>query len=280
MDLLVRGKRTGSPKKGGGAKKAAGIAFAAALAAGVAWCACAGWRNLARKACEPGLITDQSRQVRVMYGSFKEGRFLRRGTIVEFLGLTNGANMATADFAGRRLEMLDRFPVLKNLAVRRNLAERTVEVDVTERMPVARIGLERYSPAVDEEGVVFPAGLGLDLPSIILPRGAAPKPGGRLSGRAAAALQLVTVAKTAAPEIPVRAVDARRADFLLVTFGGYCTRQAQIKWEGMDNPSAATAAEIGKRLAGLSDAFKSGLCDDADIWYATDPDPRRISARP
>lgn len=95
-----------------------------------------------------------------------DGR-LRADQIMEYAGLSLGTNLFAVDLKRVKRE-LESVPIVARVVVRRQLPD-TLEVQVAERLPVARLGHESegYPLAVDGEGhVLGPSGVSLRLPSI------------------------------------------------------------------------------------------------------------------
>ena len=120
---------------------------------------------------EQCVITDYASQV-----SITDGRMVRADVIAGQFGIKNGANLAAIDFERRRREIMEKIPNIRNIRITRHLPNR-VEIDVEERVPVARLGIKGRNDAsgrvVDTDGVVFISSSGTQmLPTIR--EGAAP----------------------------------------------------------------------------------------------------------
>ena len=263
-------RRSGKPGGGGGgrAAKIAAALGAVALAAGVVWGAATGYSALKRMTEEPCVVTNAAEQVCVSFGGAPDGRNVKRGVMTGFFGLTNGANLARIDYAGKRRKFLENpmFSVVKDLSVEWDQSGNRVNIEVTERIPVARIG----TMSCDAEGVVMNVRADPSAPKLVLPGGRAPDPGERLEGRSAAALRLVTSAKTAAPELVLRHVGVGQ-DGMIVYFGAPGgNHEARFVWDGVDGPDRESGKELEARLKMLSLAIKSGLHGDCGYWNVFD----------
>lgn len=246
-----------------------------ALVAAAIWGTAKGVGRLSSMADEPCTVTNAERQIRIDFGDAETAgdKTLMRDIITSFFGLTNGVNLAGVDFREKRAQFMERpdFSRVKNLSVEWRQSDCTVKINVTERVPVARIG---KNLSCDEEGVAIKAPLGRNAPSIAPARGRKYKPGERLAGRDAAALRLVLAAKTAAPRLAIHLVVADERDYLLVVFtppSGMHRAEARIAWDGMDDPPGAAADKaVSKRLELLSKAVESGCGEPEGYWISMD----------
>ena len=73
-------------------------------------------------------------------------------------------------------------------------------------------------------------------------------------------------------------MDISKPDYVSAILGrSYST--AKIAWEGMDDPSPASRAELAHRLGLLLKAIRTRIGDNAVIWNAADlANPGRIYA--
>ncbi len=201
------------------------------------------------------------------------GRMVTPEAVTHHFGLTNGANLAEIDFVTLRENMLKRIPNVRDLRIERRQPNR-ITLEVMEREPMARVaGTAKNSPSglmADSEGVIF-----------FFPRSAATfpvvrtgpetrlKPGERLTGRAAAALQLVEMA--ALPEflpLNVQEVNATHKDYVLVTLGNYS--RAKIAWDRMDENSHQSRESLKRQLSRLAKALATNLASPTATWIVTD----------
>lgn len=241
-------------------------ALAAALVVG-GWIGCMKLHDLWIEQC---VITDVARQVKVTTGAN-----IKAGLVMESFGLKNGANLALIDFAEKRREILERIPNIRSLSVARHLPDR-VEITVVERDPVAKMnvkgGKSVTGRVVDADGVVFIRQTGTNLlPTIVEPKSPYTKAGQTLSGRARAALALITACQDSEfSELNVQSVDATRADFLYAVLGNWSF--AKFAWEGMDNPpSEASAAAMRKQIMALRESKRTPAGGAVKIWNVTIP---------
>ena len=224
------------------------------------------------------VISDFSEQV-----SITSGKMVKSDVIAENFGLRKGANFNNINFSEKREKVLEKIPNLKSISVVRRMPNK-ITIVAEERSPVARLSLRSSKMdsgrVVDSEGVVFLCSRGTRMLPLIRESSApGTKPGKRLEGRAAAALQLIEACRDGElQELAVLEVDISKQDFLLATLGGdYST--AKIAWEGMDSPSPTSRADLIHRLQHLLSAIKSRVGAGAVVWNATDLiNPGRIYA--
>ena len=229
-----------------------------------------GYEKLRGLYLEQCVITDMSSQVQI-----SSGKMVHPSTIAEELGLRPGANLALIDFATKREELLAKIPNLRRIRINRRLPDKVI-VTAEERTPVARLGLRSKSAdtgrVVDTEGMVFLWQRGTQtLPTIreATPQGT-PK-GQCIAGRTLAALRLIEACgEPEFAELGVLEVDVSKPDYLLATLGNYS--RVKIVWEGMDEESPASRADLVRKLGLLRMAIRSRVAPDAVIWNATMPD--------
>ena len=229
-----------------------------------------GYEKLRGLYLEQCVITDMSSQVQI-----SSGKMVHPSTIAEELGLRTGANLALIDFTTKREELLAKIPNLRRIRIKRHLPDKVI-VTAEERTPVARLGLRNKNTVtgrvVDTEGMVFLWQRGTQtLPMIreATPQGT-PK-GQCIAGRTLAALRLIeTCGEPEFAELGVLEVDVSKPDYLLATLGNYS--RVKIVWEGMDEESPASRADLVRKLGLLRMAIRSRVAPDAVIWNATMPD--------
>jgi len=232
-------------------------------------------RGIVREQCR---VADQDIDVVVV----TPGRMVQPDVVTLHFGLTNGANLAEIDFAGLREKLLARVPNVRDIHVERRLPNR-VTIEVKERDPVARVaGRSKTTPSglmVDSEGVIFRfARSAATYPVVRTGADVKLAPGERLTGRAAAALQLIEVASQ--PDLlalNVQEVDATPKDYVLATLGNYS--RAKIAWENMDSSSRTARDSLQRQLKRLKKALATNLASSTATWMATDyGTPGRIYA--
>ena len=203
------------------------------------------------------------------------GKMVLPGTIAEELGLREGVNLATIDFAKRREDLLSKVPNLRAISISRKLPDK-LYVAAEERTPIARMNIRgnraQTGRVVDAEGMVFVWQRGTQtLPTIREAQAPGTPKGRRVSGRTLAALRLVEVChEPEFLELGVLEVDVSKHDFLLVTLGNYS--KVKIAWNEMDEHTVASEADLRNRLANLLKAMRSRIAPETVIWNATMPD--------
>ncbi len=229
-----------------------------------------GYEKLRDLYLEQCVITDMPSQVQI-----SSGKMVHPSTIAEELGLRPGANLALIDFTEKREKLLAKVPNLRRIRIERHLPDKVI-VTAEERTPIARLGLKGKNAVtgrvVDTEGMVFLWQRGTQTLPVI--REATPQgtPKGQcISGRTLAALRLIEACgEPDFTELGVLEVDVAKPDYLLATLGNYS--RAKIVWEGMDEESPASRADLLRKLGLLRMAIRSRVAPDAVIWNATMPD--------
>ena len=229
-----------------------------------------GYEKLRGLYLEQCVITDMASQVQIT-----SGKMVHPSTIAEELGLRTGANLALIDFAAKREELLAKIPNLRRVRIERHLPDKVI-VTAEERTPVARLGLKSKNVVtgrvVDTEGMVFLWQRGTQtLPTIREVTQQGTPRGQRITGRTLAALRLIEACgEPDFTELGVLEVDVSKPDYLTATLGNYS--RVKIAWEGMDEESPASRADLVRKLGLLRMAIRSRVAADAVIWNATMPD--------
>ena len=246
------------------------VAAAAIILVALGTGAVLGYEKLKGIYLEQCVITDMSTQVEI-----SAGKMVHPSTIAEELGLRVGANLALIDFSAKREELLAKVPNLREVRISRRLPDKVV-ISTDERTPVARMGLKGKNNVtgrvVDTEGMVFIWQRGTQtLPTIREPQHPGTPKGQRITRRTLAALRLIEACREPEfLEFGVLEVDVSKPDFLLATLGNYST--VKIAWEGMDEQTPASHADLVRKLGLLRKAIRSEAAPDAVIWNATMPD--------
>lgn len=226
---------------------------------------------------EQCVIEDPSVQVTVT-----SGKMVKADVLAENFGLRKGANLALIDFDAKREEVLRKIPNLRSISISRQLPDK-IRIVAEERTPVARMNVRgrksETGRVVDADGVVFVWQRGTQmLPIIREMQAPGTAVGHRLKGHALAALRLIESGlESERSELGILEVDVSKPDYLLATLGNYS--RAKVAWEGMDDPTPATRANIDRQLNLLVKAIRSRIGDGTVIWNATDTStPGRIYA--
>lgn len=259
MDLSE--KKTKKPGRRTAVLVVAGLVLLAAVVGGIAY----GVDSLQDVYNEQCRIVSMDDDVEIV-----TGKMVQPDILTLRFGLTNGANLATIDFAQLRQEMLEKIPNIRALTITRRMPNH-VTIEVAEREPVARLaGVS--GRVVDEEGVIFTFSRNIATLPVIRDRDpdADTEPGKCLSGHTAAALRLVSAAAGHDYDaLRLQEVDASKPDYLLLTLGDYS--QAKFAWERMDEDDSAARRALRSQLHNLSMAITSRLGDGTRLWNATVP---------
>jgi cell division septal protein FtsQ len=196
------------------------------------------------------------------------GKTLTPDLVCEVLGLRDGVNLFSIPIDRKRRELLEQAPNIRDITIVRRMPDK-LNITIVEREPIARIGSN--GRVVDEEGVVFVRYAGTGGLPLIKGSGefAQVKPGERLRGNEMAAVRLI--GNTLRPECTLRllAVDASKADYLLLTFSDY--RQAKFAWGGMSDEQMKTQTLMQNHLDNLAKAMDSEIGRPRMMWNATLP---------
>lgn len=217
---------------------------------------------------EQCVLEDPSAQVFVT-----SGKMVKADVLTEAFGLKKGANLALIDFNAKREEVLRKIPNLRTISISRLLPDK-VRIDIEERTPVARMNVRgrksETGRVVDTDGVVFIWQRGTQmLPIIREPQAPGTGVGHRLEGRALAALRLIESGRESErSDLGILEVDISKPDYLMATLGNYSS--AKVAWEGMDDPTPSTRANIDRQLNLLVKAIRSRVGNGTVIWNATD----------
>jgi cell division septal protein FtsQ len=168
----------------------------------------------------------------------------------------------------RRVDLLADFPQLISISLIRHLPG-SIEVHITEREPVGRVGRDGY--VVDKDGVVFLryARVG-QLPVLTGLDGIAVQPGLRLNdGMARAAVTLLTTLAALPSKsdfsLPLLSVDLSKSDYLLLTLADQ--KQVKLSWKGMDVAGMDSREALCKRLRLVQEDMQT--MPQRQMWDAT-----------
>jgi hypothetical protein len=246
------------------------LASAACWGAHRAWCALS-----ERYFAQCRIIDTDEDVVIVIKGSAK---MVHRDLVSVVFGLTNGANLAQIDFAGKRAELLKKAPSIRALTIERRMPNR-ITFEIFEREPIARVASASRRATInrvaDTEGVVFRFHRSIAaLPIIREAETPETPPGARLSGASAAALHLVQALNERADlgNFRVLEIDTSPKDGLLLTLGNYA--RAKIAWAHMGEEHAQARASLARQIERLACAFNSGITPGTTFWNAMDFDDK------
>lgn len=230
-----------------------------------------GYEKLRELWLEQSIIRDMDRQVTIA-----SGKMVKAEVIATYFGLKPGANLSLIDYQKKREEILASVANLKDLRVRRQLPDRVI-IDFEERVPIARLGIKGQRKdlgyVVDADGVVFRCFRNTQLlPIIHEGTRQSASAGRRVTARSRAAIKLLDICRNSEfQDIGILDIDTTSPDYLFVTINtGTNYTRLKLAWEGMDNPSPASDAELIERLTRLKQAFASRIGTNAVIWNATE----------
>jgi len=185
-------------------------------------------------------------------------------------GLKDNMNPFSLSIQDERKKLMAFAPNIKDMKIVRYLPDK-MTISVTEREPIARIGVGTDGRVVDEEGIVFSryAGVG-GLPlitgsdTLLLTH-----PGDRLRDIPMAAVRLVYSMQR--PEVRLRLLEVRvvRDDYLNLTMSDH--RQAKFAWGGMEDEDKDTVRQMQKHFDELAGYMDSELGKHCLVWEARVP---------
>ena len=165
----------------------------------------------------------------------------------EYARLSEGMNLFSFSIREVRARVL-RSPGFKTMSISRRLPG-TVTIDVTERVPLARVE-QRGNLVVDGEGWVFPAWTGVsDLPYILGCPSAQIRPGAQVSGMTVAALEMIEACDD--PRVGVN-IEGVRVDnpgqLLLVVASAGAKKEVSLSWPGMGQRTAESRENLRQKI--------------------------------
>jgi hypothetical protein len=145
-----------------------------------------------------------------------DGQRVSPDKVRQWAGIEAGMNMHTLDIGKMRKELLMKVPVIKAVVIRRILPDR-IEIRLSERLPIACLGLHRLL-GVDQTGYVFNISPPRTPMPVILGNIEPVSPGNRLHGRLLNAVEVVDVLNRTplGGLMRVEVLDVREADFLML----------------------------------------------------------------
>lgn len=170
-------------------------------------------------------------------------------------GIVEGANLFAFNIREIRDEFLQRAPGYRTMDLTRVLPD-TLRVEVSERVPLARVGAGG-NLVTDRTGRVFygrPAGL----PVILNYQDRALQPGSVLKGMAIAALEILDVCDDPRLGIEINQIELGSHPHLVVRadFNGL-PKRVELSWKDMGTGTAASRNHLKKKLGQLLAAVDS-----------------------
>lgn len=185
----------------------------------------------------------------------KGSAMITEDLIREYTQVREGMNLFRLDIGRIREDFLRRAPSVKSMEISR-LLPGTLSMEITERMPLARLGW-RGPLVVDRKGVVFVVkGRSSHLPVITGYKGAGPRPGARLRGSAIAALEVLDVSEDyPALGLGVEAIEVDNREHLMLRLSD--RKSARLAWNEMGTMTPGSRDNLLERLGKLSVSMRS-----------------------
>ena len=180
--------------------------------------------------------------------NIEAGKVITPQLIREYTQIKEGMNLFEVDVGSIQKEFLRRAPNVRAMRVSRRLPD-TLEISVTEREPLARIG-RRGHLVVDGDGYVF--GLGgtrRELPVISGVTGIRLKPGARLSGMSIAGIQILELCQTPTLGLVVDYMEVDKDEYVLINVPrGQQSVEVKLSWRGMGKLSRGSYERLLDKL--------------------------------
>ena len=185
----------------------------------------------------------------------KDGAMMTESLIREYTRIEEGMNLFGVNIGQVRADFLSRAPSVKSMQISRLLPD-TLRIEITERMPVARLGW-KGPLVVDRVGTVFVFKSQSDhLPFIIGYRGDGLRPGSKLHGTALAGLEVFDVCDDhPALGLNIEAIEVDNGDRLTLRLAD--RKAAKLAWEEMGTASKGSRRDLLMKLGMLSRALRS-----------------------
>lgn len=192
------------------------------------------------------------RRVEIRGGSETAQRLIR-----EYTGIREGTNLFAFSIAKIHRRVLSRAFAFRRLDIVRRLPD-TVEIEVTERIPLARLD-SPWNLVADAEGVVFcPLGRASHLPVLRgVPRSRL-EPGRYLDGMSLAALHLLEACEDPSVGLDAKEVRVDASDRLtLIVTTAKGDLPVTCAWEGMGQNTPEARAALRQQLFLIREALAS-----------------------
>jgi len=185
----------------------------------------------------------------------KGSAMITENLVREYTQVREGMNLFQVDIGRIRSDFLRRAPSVKSMEISRILPD-TLNMEITERMPLARLGW-RGPLVVDRKGVVFVVkGRSSHLPVISGYQGAGPRPGARLRGIALAALEVLDVSDDyPALGMGIEAIEVDKKEDLTVRLSD--RKSALLAWDEMGMMTSVSRDNLLEKLGKLSVSMRS-----------------------
>ncbi len=199
------------------------------------------------------LFSDNDR-FRIQTIEIVDGRVKTEAMVREYLayvGIKAGSNLFAFDVDQLVDLYLERNPLVRSMRVRRRLPG-TLEVEIRERVPLARLG-QRGALVADREGYIFRLSTDLHRLPVILSEGESDfAPGRTVGGMTRSAIEVLALCDNPRMGLRIVGIDAARSDYLRVhvlTPDGI--KEAKLAWEGMGRLTGVARSSLLLRLSEL-----------------------------
>jgi len=186
------------------------------------------------------------------------GSTLSRDLIKEYTQLKEGMNLFSFNINKVWRDFTKDQPNVKTMKISRQLPD-TLEINITERVPIARIG--RKSPFVaDNEGCVFTSpGSSRNMPVITGCRDPGMKPGARLhSTMAMAALEALEMSRSSDLGILIDEIELNNPEYIvLYILDGDKVKEVDLAWPAMGKQDPDSKKKLRKKLFDLAQIMRS-----------------------
>jgi len=186
------------------------------------------------------------------------GSALSRDLVTEYTQIKEGMNLFSFNITKVWKDFIKYQPNVKTLRISRQLPD-TLEINITDRVPLARIG--RKSPFVaDNEGCIFSLkGSARSLSVMTGYRDPGMKPGCKLCGTMAmAALEVLEVSRSSELGLFIDEVELNNPEYIvLYILDGDKVKEVDLAWPEMGKQNQVSRKKLQKKLSDLVNAMKS-----------------------
>jgi len=212
----------------------------------------------------------RSEQWMIRHVKVEGGKFITPELVAEWTGITEGLPLLGMSIRKTRELLLQRANNLSGVEIRRVFPD-TVEIYLTERIPLARLAESRHL-VVDREGIVFAQRADAMELSLLWGGAQSPvRPGHRVARHALPALDLLEVCRYGLRDgLDIRSVNVERPDYLLLKLGD--GKEVKFAWESMEERTEASRMRLNRQLGYLAKAIRTRQSDGKMVVDATFPD--------
>ncbi len=180
----------------------------------------------------------------IKYLVIRGGRAIKEARIREYTGISEGTNLFAVNISDVRKE-LNTVPNIRDIEIARILPD-TMVINVSERMPMARVGFRGAYP-IDEDGYVFVARRKMrGLPFILGDEARELRPGQRAPSRVGAALKVIQMCDRHDISLDVSSIETDNEDYLTVRLAS--GKFAHLHWEGMYEDTKKSRERLERKL--------------------------------